>query len=196
MFDSKAIKDFGDPPKRSKLYYWWIDSTIGDWYYWFVRKFIKNPIFKMKRLYGWQVNVFYNDYDYDAHSIFGILEYKLKRIKEALDRGHAVQEPTDMKALKLAIKLAGRLREDMYDVRGYDKHDKKWGELKSWSTPCEDKPGYVLMNFSRPNANTDEEKELELQEFKRYHELSYKTQKRDQRWLFGILDKYIRVWWD
>ena len=48
MFQSKALKEnYGKT--RSKLYMWWLDTTISDYYYSFIYKFITNPIFQVKR---------------------------------------------------------------------------------------------------------------------------------------------------
>src|ERR1700678_2782740 len=108
MFQSKRVKDLKEK-ESSKLYLWWIDTKISKVYYDFMWKFIQKPIFQIKRLYQWQTNVFKHDYDFDGHCLFAIIEYKLKRLEAVLKDGHVVQESVDMKALRLAIKLAGRL---------------------------------------------------------------------------------------
>ena len=109
-FQSKALKDYASK-KRSKLYSWWIETPVADRYYDFVHKFITNPIYQIRRLYQWYWAVFHFDYDFDFHGMFRIIEYKLKRIEHCLYNGHAIQDPKDLKAIKLAIKLAGRLKD-------------------------------------------------------------------------------------
>lgn len=195
MFDSKALKDF-EPEKHSKLYSWWIQTDLYDWIHDMTYKFWRRPIQSIKKLYGWHVNVFKNDYDFDGHSLYAIIEYKLKRVLPALEDGHAIQEPKDLKALKLAIKLAGRLKDDNYSMRAWDRHGKKWGELKTWFTPCEGKEGYSTWNSSRPKAVTEEEKEQERKEHLAGSLLSDKVMEREQKWLFDILRKHLRYWWD
>jgi hypothetical protein len=194
MFQSKALKDYR--PKRSKLYMWWIQTSVSEYVYDFFYKFFKKPYRQLKKLYGWQVNVFWQDYDFDSHSIFIILEYKLKRIEKALIHGHAYQEPKDMKALKLAIKLAGRLREDKYEERGYDRIDAKWGESKHWFEPCNDGSGNSTMHSSRSKVNTPEEKEQEMAYRRKQYELSDARRQKENRWLYAIMLKYMRSWWD
>jgi len=195
MIDSKALKDFPET-KRSKLYGWWIESKLGDWYYEYTWKFFGRPISRIKKLYGWYVNVFKNDYDFDGHCLFAIIEYKLKRIEKVLIKGHAIQEAKDMKALKLAIKLAGRLKEDKYEIKAYDRIDQKYGELKTWFTDCTDRPGYSTWNSSRPKANTTEEKEELWTYTKLQYELAEAKSKKEELKLYNILHKYLRHWWD
>ena len=197
MFQSKAIK--GPKPESSrpsKLYLWWIQTDISRYYYSFVYKFIENPIFQVKRLCQWYWNVFRFDYDFDGHCLFAIIEYKLKRILPVLEKGHAIQEDNDIKALKLAIKLAGRLKEDIYDMVNYVRHEKKWGELKSWFTPTNDGTGSSYWNSSRPNAVTPEQKEQERADHLANSKSAYARMKREEKWLYDILHKYLRNWWD
>lgn len=195
MFQSKALKEsYGKT--RSKLYMWWLDTTVSDYYYRFTHKFITNPIFQVKRLVQWYWNVFYNDYDFDGHSLFQIIEYKLIRVQKCLVEGHAIQDPKDLKAIKLAIKLAGRLKDDKYEERGYDRVDKKYGESKHWFEPCNDGTTNSYLRSSRPKVNTDAEKEEEIAFRRKQYELSDYRCKREERWLYAILHKYLRNWWD
>lgn len=193
MIDSKALKD---GPEKSKLYYWWIDSWIGDQYYAFVRNFIKNPIYQVKRLLAWYWNVLRHDYDYDGHSLFGIIEYKLKRLEKALINGHAIHEPTDLKALKVAIKLAGRLKEAKYEEAGYDRIERKWGKLIIWFTDIPGKPDYSTMHSKYEKEKDDLDKIMVRDEVRANFVASHNRQKREEKWLYAILLKYLGKWWD
>jgi len=150
----------------------------------------------LSKTLGWFWYVFRNDYDFDANSIFAILEYKLKRVENCLLNGSAIQEDKDMKALRLAIKLAGRLKEDSYDILFYERHASKWGELYTWFTPCIDHKDMSKWNSSRPNANTPEEQEEERSDFLIACFKGDAMSKREQKWFFDILNKYIRNLWD
>jgi hypothetical protein len=195
MFQSKAIKDFPDSKPSSKLYLWWIETPVADKYYEIVRKYITNPIFQVKRLYQWYVNVFHNDFDFDFHCVFAILEYKLKRIKACLDNGYAIQEPKDLKALNLAIKLAGRLKEDNYDSVASDRIVAKWGEWRFWTTPYGDK-GCSQMHSTYANIKTPEDEEECLADRRASYIATDKKTKREERNLYAIMHKYGRSWWD
>lgn len=198
MFNSKAIKGSADWKVENKtwkhsLLNWWHDCWLAEKLH-ELKYTIKKPFSYFKKSWDWHWNVFRYDYDFDGHSMFAIIEYKLKRILPQLENGHAVQEDVDMKALKLAIKLAGRLKDDKYDERGYDRHERKWGQLKMWFTPASKTTSE--MHTSRPKALTEEQKEQEKNEHWAYLVLSDKITKRDEKWLYSILHKHLRSWWD
>lgn len=193
MFQSKPVKDLSDK-EPSKLYLWWIQSPIGDVYYDLVWKLIENPIFQIKRLYQWYVNVFRYDYDFDGHCLFAIIGYKLKRIRDVLNDGHLVQEDNDLKALDLAIKLCTRLKEDKYEEIFFDRHDAKWGEMRGFDHYSGKKS--LPFDSSRPNAKTPEEKEREREDFRKAYEGAYAMAKREEKWFYAILHKYLTAWWD
>ena len=195
MFQSKAIREFSNK-NRSNIYQWWIQTRVYDHYHDFTWKFFKQPISHIKKLYGWYVNVFRHDFDFDGHSMFAIIEYKLKRIQNSLNRGCAIQEDKDLKALSLAIKLAGRLKDDKYDDCAYDRIDKKWGESKHWFEPCNDGSGNSWMRTSRPNVKTDEDFTQERADMLAQHFAADYRCKREERWLYAILHKHLRHWWD
>ena len=196
MFSSKALKD--RPGKeRSKLYLWWIQTSVSEYYYDFFYKFFKRPYRLVEKVYGWYKNVFLNDYDWDGHSMFAIIKYKLERVEKALINGHAYQEDReDMKALKLAIKLAGRLKTDHYEERGYDRIEAKWGKSKHWFEPCVDRPGLSTMHSSRPKMITEEDKKQEMEDRREQYRLSEARRQKEEKCLYAIMLKYMRSWWD
>ncbi len=194
MFQSKALKN--KHKERSKLYLWWIDTWLADKYYNYSWRFFENPLFQIKRLFQWYWNVFQFDHDFDGHGLFAIIEYKLKRVEKCLINGHAIQEPKDLKAIKLAIKLAGRLKDDKYEERGEDRTDQKFGPRKNWSEPIGDGSGSSYLRSSRPKVNTDVEKAEEFAFLRKQYELSDCRRKREERWLYAVLYKYLRNFWD
>lgn len=196
MLKSKAIKDPEDYKPPSKLWFWWVETPVADWYYDFVHKYIKNPIFQVKRLYQWYMNVFRYDYDFDGHCLFAIIEYKLKRLEKCLINGHAVQEPKDMKAIKLAIKLSGRLKDDKYEEISWNRIERKWGELKTWTTPCENKKGYSQWHSKYERVNTKEDEDLCRLDRLYQWDKAFTKMKRDEKNLYSILHKYLRNLWD
>ncbi len=200
MFDSKVLKDFPEEKTpwyfNAKIHRWWLESRLVDWYHQFTWKFLGKPISQVKKLYGWYVNVFRNDFDFDGHSLFAIIEYKLKRVEKSLLKGLAIQDPKDLRALKLAIKLAGRLKDDNYYTVVHDRMEKKWGKLKSWFTPYKDRPDMSEWHSKYEKENTEEDKENSNKERRFLYETAYAKSKREERWLYDILHKYLRVWWD
>lgn len=195
MMESKLLKKL--PHKeRSTIYLWWIESKIGRFYYRMISKFIIVPIHHIKKTYSWYTNVFRHDYDFDGQCLFAIIEYKLKRLEKCLIDGYAFQSEKEMKALRIAIKISGRLKDDKYESIAYDRHDKKWGNIKTWLTPVNDESGNSYFNSSRPNANTPEEKEQERKDFSAHYESAHIKMKKEEKLLYAILHKYLRFWWD
>lgn len=195
MFDSKAIKDFPDR-KRSKLYLWWIETPVCDWYHDIKHKLFIRPYELIAKTLGWYWNVFRTDFDFDFHSIFSIIEYKLKRVEKALLNGCAIHEPKDMKALSVVIKLAGRLKNESYDMESYDRLEKKWGKMISWFTPCEGRPDLSTWHTKHEKENTPEDKVQCWEDRKTLWASAEKKRVRDERNFYAILQKYGRSWWD
>jgi hypothetical protein len=192
---SKQIKFPSDDKEHSKLYLWWIESDISDYYYNFIR-LVQKPFYHAKKMYDWYVNVFKDDFDFDGHSLFAIIEYKLKRLEKNLQEGCAIQEEMDMKALSMAIKLAGRLKDDKYEECIHDRHAKKWGELKTWFEPTNDGTGSSWYRSSRPNAVTEQDKEQERLELRSLYATAESRRKREEKWLYSLLEQYLRRLWD
>lgn len=196
MRNSKALK--GWSPK--KLYEWWIMSKLSD-YYDNVVRWIKRPFWKAKLMYDWYKNVFHDDFDWDSGYLYKIMEYKLKRIKISLENGCAIQEEKDMQALNLAIEILRRIQEEHKYCfeKAYRDHNLKWGEMITWHTPNYDEDGEVrtyTWNSRRPNANTPELEEQERAEIRLVWEKEEWLYKRYQKWFYGILEKYMKTWWD
>lgn len=196
MFQSKALKEDSEYKEPSKLYLWWIETTVSEYYYRFVHKFITDPIYQVKRLVQWYWNVFRFDYDFDGHCLYAIIEYKLKRVDHSLYSGNSVHEDKDLKALKLAIKLAGRLKDDNYDMVAWERLQKKWGKLQSWTTPCEDKKDMLQWHSKFSNVKTPEDEEACNKERRYGYTVAYNKMLREQRWFYSLLNKHLRSWWD
>ncbi len=194
---SKAIKpEFGEEPPmkdeptwKLKLRSWWYDFFLYRWYSnvdVFIRRF--------KRVVKWG-RFMWTNWDFDAATIFPLLERKLLRIQHCLINGHAIQEDKDLKALRVAIKLANRLSNDYHERKYYDWHERKWGDSVFWFTDTEDK-NYKRWNSRRTKVKTKEDEEQEVTDLRKIWEKSPKWEDRDVKWLFAIIAKYYRVWWD
>ena len=192
MLNSKALKE---PKEDSRLYSWWLTSPIGDFYYHWSWKLVGKPAFEVKRTFQWWWHCLRKTWDFDFHSIFTVMEYFLIRLQRTLINGHAVQEDKDMQALRIAIKLCGRLSKDEYADRPRRHHDKKWGEARYWSEPI---PGSTSSYFrsSRPNVKTEADKEAETADLKASWVVEEAQRKRDEKRLYGIFLKYGRRLWD
>jgi hypothetical protein len=192
---SKALKNWKD-----RVETWWLFSKVGDFWHELVRR-VHRPFWRAKLMYDWYVNVFKDDFDWDSGYLLKIIEYKLKLIKVALENGCAIHEEKDIKALSLAIKILQRMQDEhhSYFEKAHRDHDLKWGELITWTTPNYEANGEIktyTWHSRRPNANTPEEIEQERLEYRKTWEIEEFLIRRDRRWLFGILSKYMDAWWD
>jgi hypothetical protein len=194
MFMIKKLKDSKSLLK--KLDSWWYSSWLGSRWYRFKWRYIQKPIKDAIKTVQWYKNVFRNDSDFDAHSIYAILEYKLKRLLPELVKGCDIHRKEDLMALELAHKIAGRLSRYDYDLALHKKHDKKWGKLKTWFTAVEGKPDYSQMHSSRSKANTPRKKKQERAEYCKAITLAWEHRNKDRELLFNLLNKHLEKWWD
>lgn len=193
MLNSKPI-NLPKTEDYSKLYLWWIQTKLCKWYSDWTWKFFGRPWSLLKKSWDWYRNVWRFDFDFDGHSLFAILEYKLIRLQDCLVNGPAIQMPEDLKALKLAIKLAKRLKENKYEEVGHSRIEKKWG--KSIVTFKKLPDGNSQMNSRRSKAKGKKQQEQAWQESLEQYRLADIRMKREERILYAILHKYLRVWWD
>lgn len=185
---------------------WWKDSE--KWYgkpYWLFQEVLHQIWFRPKKFLTkifsyvslvWRTG----DYDFDACTIYPLLQLKLGRIYKAMEEGYAVQSKEEMQALRICIKLCDRLYKDEYMNRWWRKHEEKWGVIKiNWKPYSYDKNGEVSSHeciTSRPKANTKELRNQEREEFMAWGTLENKIREREKKWLFDTMNKYIRRWWD
>lgn len=157
--------------------------------------YIKHFFTSLKKSLDWHFNVLRYDYDFDANSLYNIINYKLKRTEIALINGFCDHDRQKLKAIRLAIKLSNRLYKNFYDELQYKRQSALWGELLTWTTPHEDTE-YVQMHFRYEKAITEEEKKQSTEDHMKLGYAMEALRNRDKRNLFFILDKYIDSWWD
>lgn len=136
------------------------------------------------RLYHWS-KFMWTNWDFDAHSIYSLLNYKLKRLEYCLINGCAIQEKKDLKALKVAIKLSQRIYDEVHEDRLMEKHYKKWGILIDG-----------IFHSKNKKLMTGEQNIQYRKEFIQYNTLAQKLTDNDKKRLFAIITKYDNRWWD
>lgn len=187
MLQSKAIDlDKFEYKWYERVFDFFFNNKVIQVSYWYER--IKKNI----RFY-WNVLRF--DYDFDFHCIFRMLNYKLIETKRVLENGIAIQDPKDMKALRICIKLAKKLDEEDYDSRVWRLTEGKYGELKiNW----EDIPDSDCSRMQSSYGGNDSKEYLEKvhQYKKQLYEAAWERQKRDERNLYAIMLKYRKSWWE
>lgn len=131
----------------------------------------------------------YRNYDFDSAFLYSLMSFKLKRLRNCLINGIAVQQENDMKALDEAISICDRLHADSHDLKYYDNHDEKWGELEcDFSSGC--------FKSSRKNVKTKEDKAKELKETLEIYNKAEQDRKNDIDRLSEILKTNAPAWWE
>lgn len=170
-----------------------------------VRSFLRWPFRKMWRIrlvWDWYWNVLRHDFDWDHSYIWRVLEYKLKRVLIALEEGHLYQDEQRIKGLKECIKILDRLINkdfESYFEPAYDPHDKKWGKMKTWTTPNKDATGKVTTHTwhsGRPKAKTSKQKEQERKEFLAAGKKEDDLRNADRKRLYELMYEHEMYWWD
>lgn len=145
--------------------------------------------------FGW------HNYDFDMSYAYGLFEFKLKRLQECLENGHAVQEQESMDALKRIIKLIRKLRMGRYENKYYRVHDKKWGKIESETTPNYDEKGeikhYSWNSWREKTKNASKKvKDQERRETKKIYENAEKDRQNDIQEVADLLKKHGLTFWD
>lgn len=155
---------------------------------------------RIKRSLAWAKFAWLN-YDFDSAYLFDVMAFKLERILEALKSGYSVQHKDDLDALKEAIKICKRLKEQKYDEKYHSLHDKKWGKSKFKTVPhSRDQNGkaltYRYVSIPRKNVKNKKDANQERKEFKNCWKLAEKDRIADLNRLNEIFKKHERTWWD
>jgi len=146
--------------------------------------------------FGWK------NYDFDFACAYDLLNFKLKRIRKALENGHAVQEDEDMKALSDLIKITWRLQRGRYEDKYYRQHERRWGKLETKTIPEKfDKNGEPTLfkweSWRSGTLNaTEEVKNQEMEERQEMYKKADQDYLNDVDKLAHILKAHARKWWD
>jgi hypothetical protein len=207
MFNSKALKprkfrwnlesDYEDgnmsfPEKISYLFKKFLVWPFTDNYKYYKRKF---KIARDYAVFGW------DNYDWDFHCVYQLMEFKLKRLYRALENGVAYQEKEDMDALKEMIKIVRRLGRKTYENKYHRLHNGKWGEIQTSSTPNYDDDGkvrtYTWHSWRNSTEHASQEiKDQERKEFLECYEKGEADRIKDVRRLAELLEKHSLNLWD
>jgi len=217
MFNSKALKDPDERPPRFPLlrklfpYSRYTDedelSFFAKWWYKFKEKIVWGIVGEYQCLdertrRAWAFAKFaWLNYDFDFHCVYGLMNFKMKRVYKCLKNGHAYQEDEDMKGLKELIKVTKRLSRGDYERKYYRAHDKKWGKIESKTIPEPDKDGKVkYYRWESWRAGTlnasDEVKAQERQETLALYENGEADRVKDINRMAELLIKHADRLWD
>jgi len=152
---------------------------------------MKNFFRNIKRLLYW-LPIIWKDRDWDEHFFFVILQHKLKSMEKYFRKNaHFIGMEKEAKKIKICVQILNRIIDDNYLDLAFRQHEQKWGKLKL------DFKGKLKNEVDiYRTKTTPETKAQEAIESKQYHELEEYLRKQDLTYLFYLINKYIRGWWD
>ena len=155
-----------------------------------MKYFIRNIRIGIKNLIRW-FPVIWNDRQWDSYYFFKIIRRKLE-IMEPFYRYDAMVLRREKEAdrMKVCIMLLDRIIKDNYHEMAYKKFDKKWGE----SEMLFNEDG--SLNIAYENVKTEEDEKNKNKDIKESHNKEEFLINQDIEYLFKILNKRIRFWWD
>ena len=175
----------------------WEDVCFEVEYYWKkVRGFYWDIKGGIRNFWVWR-KVIWNDAQFDHSYLYEILKFKLTLMEESFSGPNAwgLNSKNDAKQMRIAIMLLDRILADEYHERAFKEHEKKWGDLEMWTTPCVNK-SYSECSIRRTKVCTPEEIQKENKESLRLYKHERYMQKQDINYLFKHIAKHIERWWD
>jgi hypothetical protein len=175
---------------------------FGDMFY-DIKEILKE-VFKYfpRRVFGFVVRVFeympilWSDADYDFSHILLMLQYKVKRTRQHIEKHHILANSDKYcKQMKEVEDLLDKVLLDEYAEKEHEAHDLKWGESVFVSIDVPGKP-YTESRTVRLNVRTEKDKKQELKEYRAIMDLESKRMSEAWNRLFYILKNNIRHWWD
>lgn len=163
--------------------WWWYDIKYG-----------------VKNIFAY-LPIIWRDRSWDYIWLMELIDKKLEGLEEQKSKYSyelgAEKKVEEIHRTRLAIK---RILEDKYYDNVYQHHDEKWGEVEIDSQPSEwdekGKPTMYRMYINRPNALTPEQIGQEAKEYRGLMKKPDTLQKQDYDYVFNMLRKHIRGWWD
>lgn len=160
------------------------------------------------RIYRWFKNgiimtikwfpIIWNDRQWDQVFLYEIIRKKLTLIEEAFKSSKAYSKSSKREAnnIRLCILLLDRLIEDNYIENVYKFHHQKWGEPNFEWEDIPEIEGYSKLKITKLNVTTLKEEKQEQKEHMNlmFHENYLREQ--DLEYLFHVIKKHVRNWWD
>jgi hypothetical protein len=154
---------------------------------------IKNGILN---LISW-FPIIWQDRHYDSYYIFQVLRHKLKLTEEHIrEHDNHLGAHKDADKIKRCIFLLNRIIEDNYFEHAMKCHDKKWGKCTMTHKPIEDQPGYSELIITYEHVKTEKDEKEQKKHIKRCFRHEAYLEKQDVEYLFKLMSKHIKYWWD
>lgn len=183
---------------KRKLFGWYSPEMDWKWNLWeFTSKF-SDPVMgffswiKRSLQYAW---VLRDDRDWDYQFILDLLKYKISRHRKLVVKNYIVaSSPVQYAEMLHVEKLIEKYQDNEFCKEDFDAHDKKWGKMSMEFE--DDSNGKSKLNFNRPNAQTEEEKEQESREYMNILEKSELEKQKCWDDIFDSMKAYMEGWWE
>ena len=149
----------------------------------------------IENLYNW-IPVIWRDRDWDQYFLLETLRFKISNMERYFRKcGHHVGANKDANNMSMCVEALHRIIEEDYHKEAFKEHEKKWGEA-SLKFIDSDKKGFKQLLIERPNVKTKEDEEQERKDFRYCLKEEERLTQQDIDYLFDMLKKHIREWWD
>lgn len=149
----------------------------------------------IENLFKWFL-VIWRDRDWDQYFLLEMLKFKISNMEQFFRKyGHHVGAEKDANNMSMCVEVLYRIIEEEHHKKAFEKHEKKWGE-PSFKFIDSDKKGFKQLLIERPNVKTKEDEEQERKEFRHCIKEEERLIKQDYDYLFDMLKKHVREWWD
>lgn len=153
-------------------------------------RLLKEPASFVARLWAY-LPIIWHDVDYDYFSILRLMRFKIGRIRKHIKK-HDLRSDTQSQVRRMWIveQLLTRLIDSNYGSLEWQQLCDKWGELEF--VKLSDGTGATL----RHKLETPENKEEINKAVLRMAKASADQEEADWKWLWEMLAKHMRNWWD
>ena len=153
---------------------------------------VKRGIFNLVKWFP----VVWKDRWWDYEFLLIVLRFKLRDMeKNFREKGIHVHAEKDTNKMQRCLYALNRLLDFDYNEMVFRHHDKKWGKAKiDWVDT--DNKKFKELRISRCNVITEEDKERERKEYRGLSGHVEYLIGQDLDYLFSMMRKHVRNWWD
>ena len=116
-------------------------------------------------------------------------------MEKAIRDGHHLNADKCADEIKLCVSLIDRISKQEYCELEYKHHREKWGESE-WLTYDVGKKNLTGVKIRYPNVKTEEDQEKCDNEFLDIGRRDGYLLEQDIKYLFHVMGRKIRTWWD
>ena len=154
---------------------------------------MRNFFYSINRLLFW-LPIILKDRYWDDYFIWTLLQHKFKSMERFYRyKARPIVGDNRAKRIRVCKLLLKRITDDNYLELAFRQHEIKWGELKFSYKPYKGKLTAIDIHRTKVTPETEAQERIES---KRCHELEDYLRKQDLTYLFYLINKYSRGWWD